>query len=465
MMSLQECLQAEIAGGHDVVRITEEIDLDYLTTCIALELEKRNRFPVVIVEKPKGFDIPVVFNLFAFRERVARLLGASGQPLYAFWKEAEGNQIKPVMVPTGPVKEKVYKGAEVDLRRLPIARHFEGDAGPYISSGIVIAKDPDTGVRNMSFHRLQLKAPNKLGVSLHSRGDLWDYFRRAEEAGQSLEVAVVIGAHPALYLAASAKVPIDADELDLAGALLREPVRLVKCEVVDLEVPADAEIVLEGRILAGVREPEGPFGEYTGYSTSRSTQNVMTVELVTMRRHPVYLDVIPGNSSDHLLLSRIPRECRVLGRLKAEMHNIVALNYPKSGTHYHAYLSIRKTAQGQAKQALLLLFGLDPYVKLAVAVDDDIDVYNEEEVLWAVATRMQATDGLFVVPGVLCNRLDPSSTDGMSAKVGIDATTPLHWDAEKISLPEGIRARALEVLEASSAQRRNPGKAGFLPCG
>jgi 2,5-furandicarboxylate decarboxylase 1 len=447
MMSLQECLQSKVLNEQDVIVIRDEAEIDFVPTALVLELEKAHSYPVVIIQNPRGYDIPVVCNLFASRERVARLLGAHEQPVHELWKHAELNRVKPIIVPGGPVSDVVLKGSDVDLTKIPIARHFQGDAGPYISSGIVIAKDPDTGVRNLSYHRLQLKDRNKLGVSLHSRGDLWDYYRRSEDAGRSLEVAVVIGAHPAVYLAASTKTPIDVDELDIAGGLLGEPVPLVKCDSVDVEVPANAEIVLEGRILADVREPEGPFGEYTGYSTSRSTQNVLMVDAVRMQERPVYLDVIPGYSSDHLLLSRIPRECRVFSRLKEESHYVQALNYPKSGTHYHAYVSIRKTAEGQAKQALLTLMGLDPYIKLAVAVDEDIDVYNEEEVLWAIATRVQADKRSFLISGALCNKLDPSSEGGVSAKVGIDATQPLDWDVKKTTLPKEAYTKARGILE------------------
>ncbi|HMQ52902.1 MAG TPA: UbiD family decarboxylase, partial [Anaerolineae bacterium] len=231
--------------------------------------------------------------------------------------------------------------------------------------------------------------------------------------------------------------------------LLNEPVELVKCQTIDVEVPANAEIVLEGEILAGVHEDEGPYGEYTGYSTFRSTRNVFVVKAITRRARPIFLDIIPGYSTEHLLLGRVAKEAHVFQRLKEVVPNVVALNYPKSGTHFHAYLALDKTAEGQARQALMLLFGLDAYVKLAVAVDDDIDIYNEEDVLWALATRFQADTDLFVVPKVFCNRLDPSSVDGMSAKLGLDATAPLeHWDVERTSLS----AEAVEAAKALIAR-------------
>jgi UbiD family decarboxylase len=446
MPSLSDFLKQ--LSPDEVLEIVEPVDLDYFPTALVLELEKRQRAPVIWLEQPKGFDMPVVSNLFADRGRIARMAGVAPGQFNAAWLKAEANPIAPRIVSSGPAQEVVFTGSDVDAGRLPISRHFTQDAGRYISSGILVCKDPDTGVRNLSFQRLQLKGANRFGASLHSRGHIWDHLMRCEARGRNLEVAVVIGAHPAVYLAAGAKVAMEVDEYDLAGALLGQPVDLVRCRTIDVEVPAEAEIVLEGEILANVHEAEGPFGEYTGYSTSRSTQNVFVVKAITRRAKPLYLDLIPGYSTEHLLLARVAKEPHVFERLKEMVPTLRALNYPKSGTHFHAYLSMKKTAEGQARHALMLLFGLDSYVKLAVALDEDIDVFNEQEVLWALATRFQADTDMFVVPKVFCNRLDPSSVDGMSAKLGLDATAPLSWDVERTTLP----AEAVEAARALIAR-------------
>ncbi len=431
---------------EEILRIAEPTDLDYFPTALVLELEERQRFPVLWLEQPKGFDMPVVANLFADRSRIARMAGAAPAGFNAAWLKAEANPIPPRIVSSGPVQEVACTGSDANATLLPISRHFQQDAGRYVSSGILVCKDPDTRVRNLSYQRLQLKAPDRFGASLHSRGHIWDHLLRSEARGKNLEVAVVIGAHPAIYLAAGAKVAMEVDEYDLAGGLLGQPVDLVRCRTIDVEVPADAEIVLEGELLAQTHEAEGPFGEYTGYSTSRSTQNVFAVKAITRKAKPIYLDVIPGYSSEHLLLGRVAKEAHVFERLKEVVPTLTALNYPKSGTHFHAYFSMKKTAEGQARHALMLLFGLDPYVKFAVAVDEDINVFNEEEILWAIATRFQADTDLFVVPKVFCNRLDPSSVDGMSAKLGIDATAPLTWDVERTTLPPAAVEAARQLI-------------------
>ena len=431
----------------EIFRLKDPLNLDYTPTALVIELEKQKQFPALYIEQPRGFDMPVVANLFADRRRIAHMVGvASPAEFNEAWLRAASNPRPPVIVDSGPVQEIVVTGDEADVGDLPISRHFEQDAGRYIGSGILVCKDPDTGVRNLSYQRLQLKGKNRFGASLHSRGHIWDHLLRSEARGQNLEVAIVLGAHPAVHLAAGAKVAMEVDEFDLAGALLGQPVELVKCKTIEVEVPANAEIVIEGELLANTHEEEGPYGEYTGYSTFRSTKNVFVVKAITRRAKPIYLDIIPGYSTEHLLLGRVAKEAHVYHRLKEVVPNLTALNYPKSGTHFHAYLSLKKTAEGQARHALMLLFRLDSYVKLAVAVDDDVDIFNEEDVLWAIATRFQANTDMFVVPKVFCIRLDPSAVDGMSAKLGLDATAPLEWDVKRITLPREAVETAIAMI-------------------
>ncbi len=433
-------------GEDEILRLSEPIALDYKPTALILELERQRRFPVVYMEKPEGFDMPVVANLFGDRARIARMANVPPGQFHVAWARAIEHMIKPRIVGTGPIHEHVTLGNEVDAGLLPICRHFAQDAGRYVGSGILVCKDPDTGVRNLSYQRMQLKGPNRFGVSLHSRGHIWDHLQRSEKRGKNLEVAVVIGCHPAIYLSASAKVAMEVDEFDVAGGLMGEPVDLVKCKTIDMEVPADAEYVIEGEIVAGELEDEGPYGEYTGYATYRSTRNVFNVKAITRRAKPIFLDIIPGYSMEHLLLGRSTREAHVFHRLKEMVPGVTALNYPKSGTHFHCYMALKKTAEGQARHALMLLMGLDSYVKLAVAVDDDVDVFNEDEVMWALATRFQADQDMFMVPKVFSNRLDPSATDGMSAKMALDATTPLKWEHQRHTVPDDAVAWARKML-------------------
>jgi UbiD family decarboxylase len=432
--------------AEETFRISESTSPDFVPTALALELDKASNAPVIILDRPIGSEMPIVANLFASRSRVARLIGANAETFNFEWGRILNQPLPPRLVPTGPIKEQVWVGDDADCTSLPICRHFGNDAGRYVNAGILVCKDPDTGTRNLSMQRLLLKGPRRFTSNLGSRGDIWEHLGRVASRGRNLEVAVVIGAHPAVYLAASAKVAQDVDEYDIAGRLLGSPVDLVKCETIDVEVPADAEIVLEGELLGNEQDDEGPVAEYTGYSSMRSTRNVFIVKAMTARAKPLYLDIISGNAAEHLLLASIARQARVFARLKEMIPGIKALNYPSSGTLYHAFLSMKKLAEGEARRALTLLFGLDPYAKLAVVVDDDVDVFDESQVMWAIATRFQADTDMFVVPKVFCNMIDPSSIDGMSAKLGIDATVPPGWKSVRATIPDGTIAAARNLI-------------------
>ncbi len=431
---------------EQVLTIADEVPLDYTSTALALALARRGRQPVLLFERVAGHDLRLAANLFAARAVLAAGIGATPATVLDVLGEKLDALLPAQVVETGPAQEVVWLGEEADLTRLPIPRHFAQDAGPYITAGMVASRDPDTGVGNLAYVRLQAKGPRRLGASLHSRQHTWDYHRRAELRGQDLEVAVVIGAHPAVMLAGAAKLGINQDEYDLAGALLGRPLPLVRCRTVDVLAPAHAEIVIEGRLLANVHETEGPFGEYTGYVTGRSTHNVLEVTAITMRRDAIFVDIVPGNSAEHLALGRVCKEAWVHKRMREALPFFVDFHYPSAGTHFHCYVRIDKTAEGQAQQAAQLLVGLDHYVKLVIVVDKDIDPADEAAVMWALATRMQADRDATVLTHCICNRLDPSSADGLGAKLLIDATRPAGFDAEPVRVPAEAQRLAEGLL-------------------
>ena len=243
-----------------VVTIEDRVGADFEIAAIVKGFEARTN-PVILFRNVEGSPFPVAVNLVGSRERIAAAIGASGlDTFFDTWNRKMQKPHKPRIVGTGPVKEVVRKGEDVDLTRFPIHQYFSQDAGRYITNSLMVVKDPETGIRNLSFSRAQLVDRNTLRNSMHSRGHQWMIYNKAERQGRNLEVAVVIGAHPVLQLAAATRfLPLGYDEYDLAGALQDGPLDLVKCETIDLEVPASAEIVLEGEILANVREDEGPF--------------------------------------------------------------------------------------------------------------------------------------------------------------------------------------------------------------
>lgn len=421
---------------EEILEIKRQVDLEYDMTTFVMELARRDKFPLLFFSGVKGYPYPVVVNTFASRRRIGYAIGLEEKELISGWKARSAERIPPRSVEDAPVKEVQCLGKEIDLNDYPIPVHFEADGGRYITGGVVIAKDPDTGVGNLNFTRLQVQNQETLGASLHSRGDLWDFQRRQGEQGKPLDVAVAIGVHPAISVAAATNLPITEDEMALAGGLMGESVPVVAAESVDLMVPAQAEMVIEGKILPDTFQDEGPLGEYTGYASGRSTRNVIRVSAITHRKDMIYQDIVPGASAEHLNLSKVSRIPRTFDAVKAAFPNVIDMNYPMSGTHYHCYVSLKQTIEGQAKQVMMLIFGLDSYIKHIIAVDSDVDVYDEKQVLWALATRFQADRDLFVVPGLPANLLDPSMQGKVGAKMGLDATMSLDSPAVPIRISQ-----------------------------
>jgi len=266
-------------------------------------------------------------------------------------------------------------------------------------------------------------SPTEIATSLHSRGDLWRLTQLAKERGQVLPVAMVIGTHPLIMLAASARLPFDADEREVAGGLLGQALEVIATPCHGLQVPAWAELVLEGVIDPMGFAEEGPFGEFTGYSSDRSTNNLFRVDAVLRRRDAILVDVLGGNSAEHLNLARIPRESEMVEKLRERFASVTALHYPTSGTHFHAYVALKQTRAGEARQVMLGLLGWDPYLKTVIAVDPDVDVTQDSQVLWALATHFQPHRDLLVVEGLPGSALDPSASgEGTTSRMGLDAT-------------------------------------------
>jgi len=432
----------EADDPQGILRVREPVNLDYDPTAVVMEMEKTGRSPVVWFERVGKSPFPVVVNLFGARRRYALALGVPTERLIEEWAARNDRLVDPVLRQTGPIHDVVITGSAVDLLgTLPIMRHFANDAGPYITNAIVIAKDPDTGVRNASFHRMQVKGKNLIGTSLHSRRHLWTYMQRAEERGEDLAVAVVIGAHPLFIFGGLWKGPITSDEYAVTGGLMGAPLEITAGRTVPVEVPCEAEIVLEGRILAKARGPEGPFAEFTGYASERSTEHVLEVSAICHRKDAIYHDIIPGISDEHTSLLAVPSEARLLRTLRQHFPNTTAVSYPKSGTcRLHAYIAMRNPAPGQAKNAAAVAFGDDLSLKLVAVVDDDVDVRNDSEVLWAMATRMQADEDIDIIRHAMGAILDPSNHAGMTSKMIIDATRPsANFPARHTLPPDAVR--------------------------
>src|SRR5262245_48383203 len=350
---------------------------------------------------------------------------------------------------SAPAQEVVHR--DIDLARLlPLPTHNEHDGGPYIAAGIMIARNPKTGRQNVSIHRCQLTAPNRLGVLVLPR-HTFAFHRMAEQAGRPLDAAIVIGVDPLTLLASQAIVPIDHDELEIAGALHQRPLPVVKCKTCDIRVPAEAEIVIEGRFLPGVREPEGPFGEFPQTYGTRANREVMEVIAVTHRKDAMFHTIV-GGGLEHLILGAIPKEATLLNHLKRIFPQVLDVHLSPGGTmRFHLFVKIRKDQEGQGKNVILGAFAGSFDLKHVIVVDEDIDIHNPQEVELAVATRFQADRDLVIVPESQGSKLDPSNRDGVGAKMGLDATKPLA--AEEMRFKR-IRVPGEETIDVAEVIRR-----------
>ncbi len=341
------------------------------------------------------------------------------------------------LIEDGPVKEKKLIGNDVDLNKIPVTVSSEGDVARFITSGLCIVKDPETGRRNVAFHRLQVKSKNHTGILMVPR-HTWMIYEKYQRLHRPMPMVVVIGHHPAYEIAAAYCGPFGLDELEITGALLQEPVELVKCETIDLEVPARAEIVLEGEIPPDVREDEGPFGEFQGYLlTGKGMNPIFRVKAITMRNDAIYRHVQAGKPpTEHQTLVGFPMEVAIYEQVK-DIEGFIDLkdvHVPPSGGCFTVVLQLTPHYEGQAKNALMAALS-SPYLhpKIAIAVDEDIDIYDPGDVQWAVSTRCNPSKDIFIIDGTRNHPMDPSlpliSPPGgrwqaVGSKMGIDATKP-----------------------------------------
>jgi 2,5-furandicarboxylate decarboxylase 1 len=419
--------------------IRDNVALKHQLAAIAKRLDGRQAayFP-----HPDGHAIPVVSGFMARREWIAEAMGVPESGLLAAFRQAAANPIpwREVEAGSAPCQQVVQR--DVDLQSaLPVPTHSEHDNGPYITAGMVIARNPVTGIQNVSINRIQVHARNRMAILLLPR-HLHAFYQQAEADGQALDVAIVIGADPLTLLASQAISPIDHDELEIAGALHGAALPVVKCLSSEVRVPAYAEIVIEGKLLPKVREAEGPFGEFPKYYSAREAREVIQVELITHRTAPIFHTIVPAEM-EHLLLGSIPCEATLLAHLQRSFPSVSDVHLSIGGVgRYHLHVKFTKRREGESKNVILCAFGAHYDIKQVIVVDDDVDVHDPLQVEWAVATRFQADRDLVVISGAQGSVLDPSTTvgkempngepapahqQGISAKMGLDATKPLSF--------------------------------------
>lgn len=428
-MNLKDCLNKMEAAGR-LLHVRTEVDAVHELSGVCARLDGG---PALVFDKVKGYDYPVTTGMWWNRENVSAIFDTPVDKLSALFAKAVAslreNPVAPVLVDDAPAQA-VFMD-EPDLSRIPVPTHAMLDGGPYFSNCVIIAKDPDTGVRNTSVHRLMVSGKNRMGILMDMGRHLRDYYERAEARGQSLEITINNGAHPAYFVAAttpSSAAPIDVDELAVASYLLGEPARLCKSRTVDVEGIADAQMIIEAEILPYVREPEGPFGEVSGYYASRADRWVVNVKAISLAQDPVISMLHPGR--EVLNGQGLGIEANLMQSIGRQVKGLKNVFMTHGGNHYHMVLQMDPPNNGMAKNAIMAAFAAFSDLQMVTVVNSDVDIYNPADVEFAMATRMDPATDIVVIPGAFGHELNPVVKGNVAAKVGFDCTCPVPRTAE-----------------------------------
>jgi 2,5-furandicarboxylate decarboxylase 1 len=386
--------------------------------------------PALLFTNVRGYDVPVLGNFLAAQENCEAAFGVDFATIRSFVGRALAGPIAPVSVTGAPVHERIVTSG-IDVGALfPVLHHTAADSGRFITAGVVVTRDLETGVYNASYHRLQLGGGNRAAIQLDFGRHLRVAWERAKARGEALPIAICIGTDVALQYAAAtmgSQLPENLDELAVAGGLAGRALEVVDAVTQPLHVPAHSEIVLEGRILPDQTVPEGPFGEFVGYLSTPGDAPVVEFTAVTHRARPIY-HAINGYGRETVMLRKYVLEASLLKVLQASVPIVVDAEMTAGGLHrFHAVLQVRKASkqhEGLQRNAILASFGALKDLDLVIVVDDDIDIRNPADVEYALATRMEASRDLITIPGARGHEYVRIGNAGIRTKLGIDATVP-----------------------------------------
>jgi len=413
-----------------LARVRTEVDLVHELAGVAKHFEGQE---VVLFEKIRGYEMPVLIGLMWNRKNVGALFDVPAQKLpfhigeaMVKWKSAPSDPaVLPVAVTDAPAQE--LRIEPVDLTRLPAPVLALEDGGPYLSNSVVIAKDPDTGVRNTSIHRCMITGPTRMTFLMDKGRHLRDYYERAEKRNCPLEITISNGVNIPSAIAAvtpGSVSSVDSDELGIASVLLGEPVRLCRSLTVAPEGLADAQFIIEGELLPHVREPEGPFGEVSGYYAARDNRWVVNVKAITRRENAIIHTLLPGAEVYNYV--GLTAEAAVFRSISAQMGGILNVHLAHSGGgFYTAVVQMEPQAPGFAKQAISAAFAAFPPLQIVTVVNSDIDIFNADDVQWALATRFDPDTDLVIIKNCYGHELNPQVKNGLVTKIGFDCTCPV----------------------------------------
>ncbi|MCE3243498.1 MAG: ubiD2, partial [Deltaproteobacteria bacterium] len=436
MMDLREFLKI-LEEEHELQKIKVEVDPKHELGAICKIHNERPNSPALLFENVKGHTIPAVGQLLASDRRVALALGLSQENVFNETVQRASNPIAPKLVSKGASQDVVLEGADVDLTKLPLCTNNPRDGGPYITAGHVIIKDPEYGM-NLSIYRMMLVSKNEVTLRFTPGHDGYDFMKNAEKRGQKkFEVAVCIGVPPAVYVASQFEPRIGVYELDIAGGLVGESVEVVKCRTIDLEVPALAEIVLEGELTIPAKTgDEGPFGEFCGYTTAQvPNERIMTVKAVTHRKNPVYHNIWLGKPPhEHLYVDALTYAVAAYQELKPAYPALKKAYAPPWGVSIVLLLQLEKRLMRPGIVDNILaasLYTRSGKWKHVFVLDEDVVLEDPNEVLWALTTRFQPATDMFIIPRGITSSLEPSATvDGLTSKLMLDLTIKKNFRGE-----------------------------------
>jgi 2,5-furandicarboxylate decarboxylase 1 len=455
--SLREFL-SHLEEQGDLLKINEELSPKHEIHAVLKYVDKGSG-PAVLFPNVKGYQIPVVGNVLGRRRRLALALGVEEEQIVDEYYRRRQKIHKPQVVADGPVKGVVIKDGIDITKTIPVLTHHAKDISPYFSSAVTIAKDPETGVQGMGIHRIQVKDQNTLGLFL-ATPPLSVYLKKAEERNEPLDIAIVIGMDPLTFFASVIWAPPGFDKFDIAGALAQQPIELVKCTTVDLEVPAQAEFVLEGRILPNVRDTEGPFGESSGYYFTYQNP-VAKIHAIMHRKDPIYQALCVWSQEESTLMD-IGWAVDNLRPFRAEFPNIKRIEF-KENTSI-GIVQIDKKSEDEPKKIIEHLLSTI-FVKMVLVVDTDVNIDDERELSWALSTRIRSPQDLIIKPDMMGSMIDPSAVMEESTaegklseidthiakvtKIGVDATKPLHEldKYEKIDIPAEVKTSIAPLIQ------------------
>jgi 4-hydroxy-3-polyprenylbenzoate decarboxylase len=429
---------AALEEDDALLRIPKEVDLAFELSAF---LSAADAGPALLFEKVKGSGLRVAGNLLNGRARIAAALGITPADIVPRIHEAIRSPVKPVQVANGRVQDVVV--TDNPLSALPVPRFFEREARHYITAGVILARDPHTGKGNASFARFAIHDGKTAMVGIAPNHHLALFSRRAAEAGKALQIVVALGTHPAIQLAACLYLGVGDDELDCAGSLLGSPVRVVPAKTVDLMVPADAEIVLEGEIDARQPLEEGFVSEYHGMYENYGPGFRATFSALTHAQDAIYQAIEPGYHREHVYLGALPIAASLRSAIAAVVPNVRDVAVTEAGAgRTDIVVQLEAPRPGQARRAMFAAFAAVSLVKRVTVVDADIDPWDPVAVDWARVNRMKLERDLLLVPHAGTDRSEAMEDGGLVTKAGFDATAK-----------SGDRAEGIERALPPQAQR------------